>query len=252
MREHTSLGNNRTGAQRSPIDTATMLEAAQRLSPADEAGDGEDAMALRRTYLDGDADDPGLGSLPPPLTLKGVVKAGADMVTGKRPQVLLDKLGERAAYERAGTRLYDGLIAKAEACADDLPAGALLLMREFRDEEAEHFQMVVEAVRQLGGDPTAQTPCADLVGVEGAGLMQAMNDPRISLPQALHVMFDAELIDKAAWEMLIALAEESGHEEIARRFVQADAQERRHLEQMREWVMQLTREDAGLRKGKGA
>jgi hypothetical protein len=34
------------------------------------------------------------------------------MLGGKEPIVFLDKLGERAAFERSGTRLYETLIAK--------------------------------------------------------------------------------------------------------------------------------------------
>ena len=105
------------------------------------------------------------------------------------------------------------------------------------------MMMVVDAIRQLGADPTAQTPCADLVGVESMGLVQAMNDPRTSLVQSLHVMLDAELLDNAGWEMLIDLANRSGHADIAKQFAVALQQEARHLAHVRALVERLTAEE---------
>src|SRR4029434_375002 len=93
-----------------------------------------------------------------------------------RPQaagtgIFLDKLGERIAFERTGTRLYGALITKhlasinagndvlAPAAAGETAAETL---QRIRAEELEHFHMLCDAVTQLGGDPSAQTPCADV------------------------------------------------------------------------------------------
>ena len=38
-------------------------------------------------------------------------------------------------------------------------------LQSFREQEAQHFELVASALVDLGGDPTAQTPCADLVGI---------------------------------------------------------------------------------------
>jgi hypothetical protein len=255
MEARTELGLNRTGIQMSPMDTADMLAEADDIADAiaPTARDADlltaDARAgladarLRGSYaLQADA----LGSVPVPGTLKGAAKSGMDMLTGKRPQVLIDKLGERLAFERGGVRLYDGLLVKCQALGDELSADERASLQRFREEEAEHFALVVGAIEELGGDPTAQTPCADLVGVESMGLVQAMSDPRTSLLQGLHVILDAELIDNASWELLVQLARTAGHDAIADRFAVAVQQEAVHLQTIKELVARLTLADAGV------
>ncbi|MCW7541638.1 hypothetical protein OOT46_27950 [Aquabacterium sp. A7-Y] len=106
--------------------------------------------------------------------------------------------------------------------------------------------IVVEALRSLGADPTAQTPCADLVGVESLGLVQAMNDPRTSVQQGLHVMLDAELLDNAGWDLLARLARAAGHDEIAEGFDDALRQEAVHPAQLRSWVELMTLGDSSM------
>ena len=258
METRTRLGHNRTGVQMSPFDTAEMRQGADEIAgaiePQNAAQDAAPLTAatragladaqLRQLYA-GEAGE-GLGSVPLPGTLTGVAQSGLDMLTGKRPQVLMDKLGERLAFERGGTRLYDALLVKCGATAHGLSAEEVALLQRFRDEEARHFSLVADALRQLGGDPTAQTPCADLVGIESMGLVQAMNDPRTSFLQSLHVMLDAELIDNAAWELLIQLAENAGHPSIAERFQAAVREEEVHLRTLTELVGRLTLRDAGV------
>jgi hypothetical protein len=147
MEARTELGHNRTGVQMSPLDTADMLagadDIADALAPtevdaalisADTRGDLADAQ-LREAYAT-EADS--LGSVPVPGTLKGVAKSGVDMLTGKRPQVLMDKLGERLAFERGGVRLYDALLVKCRAAGDKLTEDETAALQRFRDEEAEH------------------------------------------------------------------------------------------------------------------
>jgi hypothetical protein len=255
MENRTQLGHNRTGIQASPMDSADMRAGADDLAdaiapPAVDAaeitGDARAELAdaqLRQAYA---ADADALGSVPLPMTLTGVAKSGAAMLTGKRPQVLMDKLGERLAFERAGVRLYDALLVKCRVADTGLADGEVGMLRYFRDQEAQHFELVAEALKSLGGDPTAQTPCADLVGVEGMGLVQAMNDPRTSFLQSLHVMLDAELIDNASWELLIRLSRAAGHDDLAERFEAALQQEAAHLRTLKELVSRMTLADAGM------
>jgi hypothetical protein len=98
----------------------------------------------------------------------------------------------------------------------------------------------------LGADPTAQTPSADLVGVETMGLMQAVTDPRTNLAQTLHALLMAELGDEAGWEILIAFAEQMGQEEMAKRFREAEAHEQEHVFKVREWYQALTLQSGEL------
>jgi len=223
------MGMNRTGVQMSPIDSKAM----QELAPTVPEMDGEQALSeLRASYIT-EAD--GLGSVPLPGTFKGVVSSGMTMLKGESPQILLDKLGERLAFERTGTRLYEALVCKCEIILDDTISLRLDDLRELRNEEQRHMLLVAEAIEELGGDPTAQTPCADLVGVEAAGLLQVVTDPRTSIGQCLHAVLTAELSDRAGWETLIALADAQGLDDMVIRFSQALETEREHLGMVETW-----------------
>lgn len=128
---------------------------------------------------------------------------------GHRLQVLMDKLAERAAFERSGMRLYDALLAKHREEIELQAPGirgsdgvSLDTLLEFRQQEAEHYLLVADAISRLGGDPTAQTPCADVVGMMAMGLMQTVSDPRTTLTQGLGALLTAELTDVANWDLL--------------------------------------------------
>jgi len=128
-----------------------------------------------------------------------------------------------------------------------LPEGmTLAAVQEIRDEEASHFALLGEAIEALGGDATVQTPCADVSGVQGMGLLQAMNDPRLTLSQALQTLLAAELIDVASWELLITLSDQLGHEPWSNRFALALEAENRHLMNVRRWLEASLQSDAAL------
>jgi rubrerythrin len=152
--------------------------------------------------------------------------------------VLMDKLGERMAFERSGTRLYDALMVK---CAADKSAGIPAKdLKHIRDEEAMHFALVGAAIQSLGGDPTAQTPGADVTGVEGQGLMQVLNDPKTTVAQALHAILVAEMTDNAAWDELIELTSQAGNDDLVARFTKARDSEQEHLEKVQAWYKAAT------------
>ena len=236
MERSANLGTNRTGVQTSPKDVQAMLDSAREgaaPSPMDES-----ALAAARMSYYADADP--LGSVPTPGTLKGAVKSGAKMLTGKRPQVFIDKLAERLAFERSGVRLYEALLAKLQSKASKVPGVSEQRLREIHDQEADHFAMLVDCMQTLGADPTAQTPSADLVGVESMGLMQEITDARTTFAQSLHAILVAELTDVDGWDVLIALAEQVGQQDMAQRFRTALQTEQDHLDQVRTWVAELT------------
>lgn len=103
------MGMNRTGAKMSPIDVSAMEEYAAA-SPVSEF-ESEDTMTAMRLEAIAEADT--IGSVPLPGTLKGMVTTGVSMLKGDNPAMLIDKLGERLAFERTGTRLYEALLTKA-------------------------------------------------------------------------------------------------------------------------------------------
>jgi ferritin-like protein len=236
-----STGMNRTGMKTSPVHARELLEVRelQKTAPAPEI----DAIALRASYL---AEAEPVGSMPPPPSLKGMAGTAMKALTGKKMHVLLDKLGERAAYERTGTRLYDMMLQKV-AAAPGLPEGMTIEgVQQIRDEEHAHFQLLATAIEELGADPTVMTPCANVTGVQGMGLVQAMGEPRLTIAQALSTLLAAEVIDNASWELLIELAQQFGQDELAQRFSEALAAEQRHEATVRAWLSAALAEEAQL------
>ncbi|MBK3870290.1 DUF892 family protein [Pseudomonas stutzeri] len=218
------VGSNVTGVQMSPKDTKRLLDAVNDIHP-DVPGD-ERGMLVERSERAAEADR--IGSVPVPGSAKGMLKTGFDMMRGKSPEVFLDKLGERLAYERNGVRLYEAMIAKVKGL--DTPDSALVdTLKHIRDEEHEHMMLVHQAIETLGADPTSQTPCADVVGSMALGIVNVLTDPRTNVDQCLNALLTVELADNAAWELLIELAQAAGHPNIADSFVHAKTQEDDHL-----------------------
>ena len=241
---------NRTGMQMSPADSQDMLEATGGQYVEGLPDPQHDGLAdTRAEYL---AEAGPLGTVPAPVTPVGMAKSAARMLKGDRVQVFMDKLAERAAFERGGTRLYDALLGKhlgelaneghGGRGADMVPHETLV---EFRNQEAEHFRLVSRAITELGGDPTAQTPSADAVGMMSLGLMQTVTDPRTSLTQSLGAILTAELTDVAGWELLAQLADAMGQEQIAEDFRAALEQEENHLRVIKDWHTALVMGESG-------
>ena len=230
MQPEVSLGKNRTGLKASPIDAVELQD--MHGYQLDVGRPPVTVEEFRASYMS----DETVGSIPPPTSVKGMVGATAQALTGHRMHVLLDKIAERLAFERSGVRLYDAALLKIGRL-DRLPESmTMAALQEIRDEEAAHFRLLADAIERLGGDSTAMTPCADVTGVQGMGLLQAMNDPRTTLAQALQTLLAAELIDNASWELLIELAEGFGRDEIADEFRSALAAEQRHEALVRSWL----------------
>jgi hypothetical protein len=261
----TTPGQNRTGTTINPESIDMMLEAVDDLSPPVPISTAPiDAERLR--YI---AEADSVGSIPPPRLLKGAVKKAMAVINGVNPAVFLDKIGERIAFERTGTRLYDALISKYVALQEtggadftalnarqpgngngasiDVDQGEtpLQTLRRIRDEEHSHFLMLCEVMLQLGGDPTAQTPCADVAGTATMGVLQVVTDPRTTLAQCLNAALIAELTDTASWELLCELATAAGQSDFAERCNVALAEEQLHLQAVRSWLRTLTLEASG-------
>jgi bacterioferritin (cytochrome b1) len=238
----TSTGTNRTGAATSPIDSARTIEAAETATPFPGI-DGE-AIAGERLAWASVAEP--VGTMPPPASIKGLAKAGIELIKGHHPNVLLDKLGERAAYERAGTRLWEAFLVKLEAGSPHAGGPTVEEVEHIRNDELRHYAIVRDAILALGGDPTAMTPCADISGVMGSGLVQVLTDPRTTVTQCLDAMLVAELTDNDAWMMLADLAESLGHTEMADSFRVALREEQEHLTRVRGWIGLALRGQAGI------
>lgn len=228
----TDLGINRTGIALSPLDGPATVEGANAGLPS-SVGSAR-AIAERRVAAAHGAEP--VGHMPPPATVRGVAQTALGMLQGHKPAVLLDKLGERLAFERTGVRLFDGLLAKFEASGSWRGGPTVEELVRFREHELEHLTLMKEALEGLGADPTAITPSADIAGVEGLGVLQVITDPRTTLAQALHAHLIAELADVAGWELLISLTEGLGHEPLIARMRDALAKEVLHRESVQRWL----------------
>jgi hypothetical protein len=91
------------------------------------------------------------------------------------------------------------------------------------------------AIMELGGDPTALTPSANLAANVSAGLPQVLADPRTNLLQCLEAIVVAELADNECWTVLCARPRRRsrGGRHACQ---QAIAHERDHLRKVRRWI----------------
>ena len=239
MSNPTSTGMNRTGLQMAPMLSERMLE----ISSDSESlpGDQLEFARMRQRYS---SEFGAVGSMPPPGSMKGMATTAMETLKGNKPTVFIDKLGERLAFERTGVRLYDAVLAKFDAFGswDQGPSREHLL--QIREEELQHFEMLKETIEQLGADPTAMTPSADVAAVETSGVPKVVSDPRTTLPQACHAMMMVESVDNEGWHLLIRLARDIGQDSLADRFEQAQAAEERHAIWMRQWLSSAVLSDA--------
>jgi rubrerythrin len=212
--------NNRTGLARAYDRAEAMVDGAARAEPS--STDRKGFVATHKAYIE---DAEAVGTMPPPA---------ADIEAA--PAVLLDRLGERLAFERTGVRLYDGLLLKLGATGSFRDGPSERDLKRIRTEEHEHFETLEAAIRELGGDPTAITPSANLAGIESAGISSVIADPRADLADGLHALLVAELADNAGWEQLIELCEAAGYEALAETFEQCRTEEAEHLASVRQWL----------------
>jgi rubrerythrin len=235
---------NRTGIMTNPELSAELIQGAKEGEPSPE-GDSADIATNRAEYLE---EATPIGSKPLPvadgeITGFDAEEGATDGQTQSLP-LLLDKLGERLAFERQGTRLYEGLIQKCELIGNADGGPSVADLRHIHDEEMEHFKMLQRVITDIGGDATVQTPSADVSGVLGQGILQIVSDPRTTMAQTLQAMLNAELADNDGWQMLITLATTLGHDGLEADFEEALDSEQEHLEKVRGWLETLTLNEA--------
>jgi len=219
---------NRTGMQTSPELAEELVEGAASASPSSEGG----VEVIAESRVDYISEGFPLGSMP---TMPVSEEADADEDEATMA-VLLDKLSERLAFERMGVRLYEALLNKVETLGETSPGPTLEEIRHIGTEELDHFLMLNETITELGGDPTVESPSADIAAVASMGIMQVLTDARSSVPQCLQALLTAELTDNAGWELLIEMASTIGYDDMRERFETALAHEEEHLQNVRDWL----------------
>lgn len=241
MEKSNPLGMNRTGIDTSPLQTKEMRSGMERYKPS--GGAGNNLEQFRRMYL---RESERIGSVPLPGTAKGMLKTMMEKFAGHQPATLVNKLGERLAYERSGVRAYQAMIVKCEEASHHADGDSFMppldRVKKFCEEEGQHFQLLVDCMKKLGADPTAQTPDADVSAVAASGIMKVLQDPRTTVTQCLEAVLALELIDNAAWELLIGLAEDMGQADMVAQFKQALAQEDIHAQEVQAWYEQSIRQ----------
>jgi rubrerythrin len=233
-RSRTIQKANRTGTAAAPERLEELLEATQEFPPT--AGDPLELARAREEYA---------AEAEPPGSMLPVAVAGpAAAVTGELGPALvfMDKLGERLAFERAGTRLYEALVSKFDTYGGFEGGPERQDLLDNLLDEHGHFRLVHDAIESLGGDPTMVTPSANLHAVIGKGLAAVLLDPRTSFGESLEAILVAELADNACWENLVELARACDREDLAGKFEEALGTEQRHLEEVRAWL--AARQDA--------
>lgn len=239
MENTVETGLNRTGLDMAPRSREDMVRFARTASPQ-EAGGAQALDDLRRAYaIEADR----IGSVPLPMRLRGLATAVTDAIKGHQAAVLIDKIGERLAFERTGVRLYEALEVKVRAARGGPLVDANALLR-LRDDEESHFHLLARCLVSLGADPTAMTPCADVAGVAAAGHLQVVGDPRTTVAQALNSILAIELSDNAGWDLLTELAQDGGHSDMAQAFMVAQDTEQQHLETVRSWLRQVVLDES--------
>lgn len=241
MKMPEQMGMNRTGNATSPIDSREMMDNMDPDFPMAPPIEESEISVLRTAYSE--AAEP-VGTVPPPASMKGAMTTGVQMMTGKNPAVFINRLGERLAFERTGSRLYQALISRYDALKTAPGFPDLEAIKHIHSEEVAHFQIVWDALTELGADPTVQTPGADIAGVESMGLLQVLTDPRTSGAECLHSLLVAELADFDGWNMLIDLAKSFGQQDMAKRFSKALISEESHLRNVRSWITTVTFNEA--------
>jgi rubrerythrin len=208
---------NRTGIAAAPDRAAQMTIAVEEFPPTSE-GSALGVAAVRVDYA-----QEGSG--------------GDDRLRlAEETSLLLDKLGERLAFERTGARLYEALLSKHDAYGSFEGGPSRDEITLILSEELQHFRMLVELIKSLGGDPTELTPSANVQLTASNGVGQVLVDPRTNLVQSLEAIVMAELADNEGWETLAGLARLAGHEELAERCEAALLTEQEHLEKVRSWL----------------
>ena len=231
-----AMNGNRTGMQTAPELAEELIEGANSAVPSSEGGI-EDIAEYRGEYI---AEGYPVGSLPT-LPVSEEAEAEEEEVG---MAVFLDKLSERLAFERMGTRLYEALLNKIEILGETSPGPTIEQIEQIGREEFQHFILINRTIEEIGGDPTVQSPCADVAGVASMGILQVLTDPRTSMAQCLQAILTAELTDNAGWELLIMLAENLGQDQMKAEFETALANEQEHLQNVRTWLTESVLDSA--------
>jgi rubrerythrin len=231
MKNGLEVGFNRSGIATAPRLAPQALEV-QHLTPRTSG----DASALSKERLIYAKSAEPVATMPPPGTMKELAATTVKLLKGEKVIVFSDKVGERMGFERGSVRLYEALLSKLDAFGSWERGPERAELEDILQEELEHFHLLADVMKALGGDPTAVTPSAEVHSVLATGLRAVIVDPRMNLRQSLEAILIAELADNDCWQNLVRLAHAHGDPRLAERFQRCLEQERMHLSRVRTWI----------------
>jgi rubrerythrin len=153
----------------------------------------------------------------------------------RRRSLLLEKLIERLAFERACALLYAGLIEKHQAAGAFAGGPTEEDLLHIGSEESEHVKLLEQLLARAGGDVAAVQPSATVSTRIIEALSEVLRDPDTDLRQSLDAMLFAELANTEGWRTLQTIARQAGHE-VESGCREAIAHERAHLTRIRRWI----------------
>lgn len=235
MKESAEPGNNKTG-----MESSKYAEVMNKDLDKLEKGYFEELIVKTSDEFRSEAlqEFGNAGSIPEP---SGFMQK----LYGSNIAILMDKLGERLAFEKGGVRLYEMLLNKCRELDHEEDIKNFQLEKILQDEKS-HVQYLKVCITKLGGDPTALTPGASASGVIGSGIFKIIAEPRATLSQMAEAILAAELVDNDAWFLLIKLAEHLDLQEEMEFFQKAYDEEQIHLSNIREWLESLVLKDETL------
>lgn len=243
MKAPTDMGLNRSGLATAPVMGPSMLEVPALTKPTHQ---GDEALFADERISYSKQGEPAV-TMPPPGSLKELATATVTLLKGEKAAVLIDKLGERLAFERSGVRLYEALISKFDAFGTFEGGPTREALEQIHAQEQDHFRLLAETMRSLGSDFTAVTPSASVHDVLGEGMRAVMADPRTDLQQGLEAALLAELSDNDCWVNLIDLSRQLGNDDLAAQFTGCLETEEEHLRLVRGWIKAGIEAQAGVR-----
>lgn len=143
---------------------------------------------------------------------------------GRELKLLLEKLGEKLAYDRAFCRLYESFLKKrSTSFLRNIRVKGLELKTFERHVamKAAHYEILQDAFLNLGGDPEAIVPSEDLSTIAKLGIVSIFVDPRANMRSILHSVRIVELTGKSTTLYLTRLAYAAGLDDLAMDLEQA-------------------------------
>jgi bacterioferritin (cytochrome b1) len=163
-----------------------------------------------------------------------------EKLAARNPNLILDLLSGRLAFERTSVKLYDNVIQKIERSADPRYQPLLGELRKIRNEEWAHEEWLEAQIRSLGGTAHETTEMSQLETEEAMGVRNVIVDGHQKVLHLVHALLAAELSDNAGWDLLVKLANDSGDREAKFAFMKRQLEEVKHLAFLREVVARAT------------